>query len=98
MEDCLVQNMFLSVGSIFCVCLQDRLVFHCGWRRFAACPVFSQHSSGNKHKAQDPVILFRHTNFKLLSLFYRCFESRRSGSIRFFAFLPFLLKNYKQKY
>ena len=27
-----------------------RLVFQCGWRRFAACPTFSQHTHGNKHK------------------------------------------------
>eukprot|EP00092_Neocalanus_flemingeri_P018370 GFUD01019879.1.p1 GENE.GFUD01019879.1~~GFUD01019879.1.p1 ORF type:complete len:755 (+),score=290.87 GFUD01019879.1:292-2265(+) len=27
-----------------------RLVFQCGWRRFAACPIFSQHTNGNKHK------------------------------------------------
>jgi len=31
---------------------KERLVFHCGWRRFASCPVFSEHSSGNKHKYQ----------------------------------------------
>jgi len=29
---------------------KQRLVFQCGWRRFAACPVFSQHTNGNKHK------------------------------------------------
>merc|ERR1719186_2034476 len=29
---------------------KSRLVFQCGWRRFAACPVFSQHTNGNKHK------------------------------------------------
>jgi len=29
---------------------KTRLVFQCGWRRFAACPVFSQHTNGNKHK------------------------------------------------
>jgi len=27
-----------------------RLVFQCGWRRFAACPIFSQHTNGSKHK------------------------------------------------
>merc|ERR550519_2959603 len=29
---------------------KTRLVFQCGWRRFAACPVFSQHTNGSKHK------------------------------------------------
>jgi len=29
---------------------KQRLIFQCGWRRFAACPVFSQHTNGNKHK------------------------------------------------
>ena len=29
---------------------KERLVFHCGFRRFAACPVFSQHTNGDKHK------------------------------------------------
>ncbi|EDO37178.1 predicted protein [Nematostella vectensis] len=29
---------------------KERLVFHCGYRRFTACPIFSQHTSGDKHK------------------------------------------------
>ena len=27
-------------------------MFHCGVRRFAACPVFSQHTAGDKHKVR----------------------------------------------
>ena len=29
---------------------KSRLIFQLGWRRFAACPIFSQHTNGNKHK------------------------------------------------
>lgn len=27
-----------------------RLIFQCGFRRFTACPIFSQHTNGSKHK------------------------------------------------
>ncbi|KAI4478605.1 hypothetical protein M0802_014454 [Mischocyttarus mexicanus] len=29
---------------------KERLVFQCGFRRFSACPIFSQHTNGSKHK------------------------------------------------
>lgn len=29
---------------------KERLVFHVGFRRFAACPIFSAHTNGDKHK------------------------------------------------
>ncbi|XP_013411658.1 pre-rRNA-processing protein TSR1 homolog [Lingula anatina] len=29
---------------------KERLIFHVGYRRFAACPIFSQHTNGDKHK------------------------------------------------
>ena len=29
---------------------KERLVFHCGYRRYAASPIFSQHTAANKHK------------------------------------------------
>ncbi len=39
-----------SLGPQHAVKAKERLVFHCGFRRFAACPVFSQHTNGGKHK------------------------------------------------
>ena len=29
---------------------KERLIFHIGFRRFSACPIFSQHTNGSKHK------------------------------------------------
>ncbi|XP_076651890.1 tsr1 ribosome assembly factor [Halictus rubicundus] len=29
---------------------KQQLIFQCGFRRFTACPIFSQHTNGNKHK------------------------------------------------
>ncbi|XP_051167927.1 pre-rRNA-processing protein TSR1 homolog isoform X1 [Leptopilina boulardi] len=29
---------------------KERLIFQCGFRRFSNCPIFSQHTNGNKHK------------------------------------------------
>ncbi|XP_025073225.1 pre-rRNA-processing protein TSR1 homolog isoform X2 [Pogonomyrmex barbatus] len=29
---------------------KEKLIFQCGFRRFAACPIFSQHTNGIKHK------------------------------------------------
>lgn len=29
---------------------KERLIFQCGFRRFSTCPIFSQHTNGNKHK------------------------------------------------
>ncbi|OAD58581.1 Pre-rRNA-processing protein TSR1 like protein [Eufriesea mexicana] len=29
---------------------KQRLIFQCGFRRFIACPIFSQHTNGSKHK------------------------------------------------
>ena len=41
---------------------KERLIFHMGYRRFTACPIFSQHTNGNKHKyvrywLQDDIIV-----------------------------------------
>ncbi|KAJ8301575.1 hypothetical protein KUTeg_020562 [Tegillarca granosa] len=29
---------------------KERLIFHVGFRRYSACPIFSQHTNSNKHK------------------------------------------------
>ena len=29
---------------------KDRLIFHVGFKRYSACPVFSQHTNASKHK------------------------------------------------
>lgn len=37
-------------GSLRPIKSKERLVFQCGFRRFATCPIFSQHTNGSKHK------------------------------------------------
>jgi len=32
---------------------KERLIFQCGFRRFTACPIFSQHTNGTKHKVSQ---------------------------------------------
>lgn len=39
-----------SLGHQDAIASKERLIFHCGYRRFAACPIFSQHTNGGKHK------------------------------------------------
>ncbi len=33
---------------------KDRLIFHVGFRRFAASPIFSEHTNADKHKVPSP--------------------------------------------
>lgn len=44
---------------------KEELVFQCGYRRFKACPIFSQHSNGTKHKVSS-------FTFKVLNLARCC--------------------------
>ncbi|KAL2765572.1 pre-rRNA-processing protein TSR1-like protein, partial [Daubentonia madagascariensis] len=39
-------------GNIEPVKAKEELIFHCGFRRFRASPLFSQHTSADKHKFQ----------------------------------------------
>jgi len=31
---------------------KEQITFHVGYRRFTACPIYSQHTNMNKHKVQ----------------------------------------------
>ncbi|XP_011867459.1 PREDICTED: pre-rRNA-processing protein TSR1 homolog [Vollenhovia emeryi] len=43
-------NVVLKRTSNKTIESKERLIFQCGFKRFAACPVFSQHTNGAKHK------------------------------------------------
>ncbi|XP_015176986.1 PREDICTED: pre-rRNA-processing protein TSR1 homolog isoform X2 [Polistes dominula] len=45
-------NIVLKHANIYqqAIKSKERLVFQCGFRRFSACPIFSQHTNGSKHK------------------------------------------------
>ncbi|XP_043497043.1 pre-rRNA-processing protein TSR1 homolog isoform X1 [Polistes fuscatus] len=45
-------NIVLKHANIYqqAIKSKERLVFQCGYRRFSACPIFSQHTNGSKHK------------------------------------------------
>lgn len=47
---------------------KQRLVFHCGYRRYAACPIFSQHTAASKHKVTPNFFLFH--NIIILSILF----------------------------
>ncbi|XP_011494664.1 PREDICTED: pre-rRNA-processing protein TSR1 homolog [Ceratosolen solmsi marchali] len=39
-----------TINSKIPIKSKERLVFQCGFRKFTACPIFSEHTNGNKHK------------------------------------------------
>ncbi|XP_014601406.1 PREDICTED: pre-rRNA-processing protein TSR1 homolog isoform X2 [Polistes canadensis] len=45
-------NIVLKHANVYqqAIKSKERLVFQCGFRRFSACPIFSQHTNGSKHK------------------------------------------------
>ena len=43
---------------------KERLLFHIGARRFTACPIFSQHTNGDKHKV---IKILKYFRFKFFS-------------------------------
>nr|XP_034305937.1 pre-rRNA-processing protein TSR1 homolog isoform X2 [Crassostrea gigas] len=45
---------------------KDRLIFHVGFRRYSACPIFSQHTNANKHKFER---FFAHDTVTMATIF-----------------------------
>ncbi|XP_049809647.1 pre-rRNA-processing protein TSR1 homolog [Schistocerca nitens] len=39
-----------TLGGQLPIKSKEQLIIHCGYRRFKACPIFSQHTNGSKHK------------------------------------------------
>jgi pre-rRNA-processing protein TSR1 len=39
-----------TINSKIPIKSKEHLIFQCGFRKFAACPIFSEHTNGNKHK------------------------------------------------
>lgn len=46
----LVLKRFKNTRDQQAIPSKERLIFHCGYRRYAASPIFSQHTAANKHK------------------------------------------------
>jgi pre-rRNA-processing protein TSR1 len=46
----LVLKRFKNARDQQAIPSKERLIFHCGYRRYAAAPIFSQHTAANKHK------------------------------------------------
>ena len=70
---------------------KERLVFQCGARRFAACPIFSQHNFGSKHKYER---FFQPDSTVVASLFapiafppcpVMCYREKKDGSLELVA-------------
>ncbi|XP_062567318.1 pre-rRNA-processing protein TSR1 homolog, partial [Saccostrea cucullata] len=45
---------------------KDRFIFHVGFRRYSACPIFSQHTNANKHKFER---FFAHDTVTMATIF-----------------------------
>lgn len=61
----LVLKRFKNTRDQQAIPSKERLIFHCGYRRYAASPIFSQHTAANKHKVRFLVytLLFFFTFF-----------------------------------
>ncbi|KAL7293972.1 hypothetical protein TKK_0012551 [Trichogramma kaykai] len=70
---------------------KERLIFQCGYRRFTACPIFSQHTNGNKHKFER---YFQPKTTMVASVFapitfppspVLCYQEKKDGSLELLA-------------
>lgn len=70
---------------------KERLLFQCGFRRFSACPIFSQHTNGTKHKYER----FFHQEATIVASMYApiifppcpvlCYIEKNNGSLELLA-------------
>lgn len=54
----LVLKRFRNARDQQAIPSKERLIIHCGYRRYAAAPIFSQHTAANKHKVRFILILY----------------------------------------
>lgn len=64
-------NVVLKSTSIYTqpIKSKERLIFQCGFRRFTACPIFSQHTNGAKHKVSRFILHSKPTLRYLVYIF-----------------------------
>ncbi|XP_043462777.1 pre-rRNA-processing protein TSR1 homolog [Leptopilina heterotoma] len=70
---------------------KERLIFQCGFRRFSNCPVFSQHTNGNKNKYER---FFQQESTVVASMYapimyspcpVLCFSAKANGDLELIA-------------
>lgn len=70
---------------------KERLIFQCGFRRFTACPVFSQHTNSSKHKYvryfqnDDTVVASMYAQIIYPPCQVLCYKENKDGSLNLVA-------------
>ncbi|XP_024946350.1 pre-rRNA-processing protein TSR1 homolog [Cephus cinctus] len=70
---------------------KERLIFQCGFRRFTGCPIFSQHTNGNKHKYEryfqpdSTVVATMYAPITFPPCPVLCFKENRNGNLELVA-------------